>query len=117
MKAIRGAITVSSNTVAAMEEATQEMLRAIERRNDLKVEEIVAAFFTLTPDLTADFPARAARHMGWDVPMLDTSEVPVPDAIARCIRVLVLVNRDRPVTHAYLREARSLRPDLERDAS
>lgn len=112
MRGIRGATTVKENSVAAIEEATVEMLRAISQRNALHVDEIVAAFFTLTPDLTADFPARAARQMGWDVPMLDTQEVPVPEALACCIRVLVLVERSERVRHVYLGGARTLRPDL-----
>lgn len=112
MRAIRGAITVPADTAEAIEEATQTMLREISRRNNLRVEEVVSAFFTLTHDLCADFPARAARHIGWDVPMIDMQEVPVPGSLSRCIRVLVLVDRDAPVRHAYLREARMLRPDL-----
>jgi chorismate mutase len=113
MKAIRGAITVTDNVDSAISEATCSLLEEIARRNELDVDEIVSVFFTLTPDLNAAFPARAARSMGWDVPMLDMQEVDVPGAIPRCIRVLLLVNRDgKPVRHAYLRGARQLRPDL-----
>lgn len=113
MKAIRGAITVAENTHDAIFEATQSLISEIARRNNLRPSEVVSTFFTLTPDLNADFPARAARAMGWDMPMLDMQEVPVPGALARCIRVLVHVDRTGPVRHAYLREASSLRPDLE----
>jgi chorismate mutase len=115
VKAIRGAITVGTNSHEAIFEATQTLISEIARRNDLRPEEVVSTFFTLTPDLNADFPARAAREMGWDMPMLDMQEVPVPGALRRCIRVLIHVERSGPVRHAYLREARALRPDLERE--
>jgi chorismate mutase len=113
MKAVRGAITVPENSARAICETTQELLRTIAERNDLQPDEVISVLFTMTPDLDADFPARAARLMGWDVPMLDMQEVPVPGALTYCIRVLIHVDRDSPMTHAYLRDARSLRPDLE----
>lgn len=113
MRAIRGAITVDSNSAAAITEGTQILLREISERNALGPEEVVSIFFTLTPDLNAEFPARAARASGWDVPMLDMQEVPVPGSLPRCIRVLLLVQRSGLVRHAYLRDARTLRPDLE----
>jgi len=113
VRAIRGAITVGENTAPAIETATAEMLKEIERRNQIGPENVVSAFFSLTPDLNATFPARAARSIGWEnVPMLDTVEVNVPDALARTIRVLLHAEVDGPVRHAYLGEARSLRPDL-----
>ena len=109
MRAIRGAITVHENTVEAIEEATREMLREIERRNGIRADDIISAFFSLTPDLNAAFPARAARGIGWqNVPMLDTVEINVPGALARTIRVLVYVESDREVRHAYLGEAQTL---------
>jgi chorismate mutase len=113
VRAIRGAITVTENSAEAIGEATRELLSELAARNSLSPDEVISAFFTLTPDLNADFPARAAREMGWDMPMLDTQEVDVPGAIGRCIRVLLHVNRDGLVQHAYLRDARRLRPDLE----
>jgi chorismate mutase len=116
VRAIRGAITAPSNSREAICDATQQLLREIAARNALEPGEVVSAFFTLTPDLDADFPARAARAMGWDVPMLDMQEVPVPGSLPRCIRVLLHVNRDRDVRHAYLGDARALRPDLESEA-
>jgi chorismate mutase len=113
VRAIRGAITVDHNTVEAIEEATCEMLRTIERRNRISPNSVVSAFFSLTPDLNATFPARAARGIGWGaVPMLDTVELDVPGSLRRTIRVLVHVDRDDPVHHAYLRGAEVLRPDL-----
>lgn len=113
MRAIRGAITVCENTEACIAEATHELLGELARRNALKPQEVVSVFFTLTPDLDAMFPARAARAMGWDIPMLDMQEVPVPGSLQRCLRVLLHVERDDEVRHAYLRGAGVLRPDLE----
>lgn len=101
------------NTAASISEGTEVLLAEIGRRNRLTPGEVVSIFFTLTPDLDADFPARAARTAGWDVPMLDMQEVPVPGSLPMCIRVLMHVNRRDPIRHAYLREARRLRPDLE----
>jgi chorismate mutase len=114
LRAIRGAITVTENTACAIEEATRTLLREIERRNGLTPEDVISAFFSLTPDLNATFPARAARTIGWDaVPMIDTIEVDVPGALPRTIRVLLHVETAAPVRHVYLREAAQLRPDLE----
>lgn len=113
MRAIRGAITVECNTAESIAEATQALLREIARRNALGPDEVISAFFTMTPDLDAAFPAWAAREIGWDMPMLDMVEIDVPGALRRCLRVLLHVERDVEVSHAYLREARALRPDLE----
>ena len=113
MRAIRGAITVESDTRPAIEEATRELLTELARRNGLHTDEVVSVFFSVTRDLTAEFPARAARGMGWDVPMLDMMEMDVPGALPRCLRVLIHVERDGQVRHAYLRGALELRPDLE----
>lgn len=113
MRAIRGAISVATNTGAAIDEATHELLDVLTRRNDLLPEDIISVFFTLTPDLNAAFPARAARAFGWDAPMLDMQELDVPNALQRCLRVLIHVRSDGPARHVYLREAQTLRPDLE----
>lgn len=104
---------MTANSPDAIEEGTQSLLREIGARNGLEPDEVISIFFTLTSDLDAAFPARAARAAGWDVPMLDMQEVPVPGSLRRCIRVLLHVNRAGPIHHAYLRDARALRPDLE----
>lgn len=113
MKAIRGAITVAENSEEAIAAATSVLLREIERRNNLDVEDVISVFFTLTPDLNATFPARAARAAGWDVPMLDMQEIPVPSSLSRCLRVLVHVDSGAQPRHVYLEGAKTLRPDLE----
>jgi chorismate mutase len=81
----------------------------------LKTEDVASATFTTTPDLTAAFPARAAREMGWqDVALLDVQEILVPGSLERCIRVLIHWNTERSaaeIRHVYLKEAQALRPD------
>jgi len=104
---------VQENTAQAIGEATQTLLQEITDRNHLTASEVVSVFFSVTKDLTALFPAKAARDLGWSAPMLDLREMDVPDALARCIRVLIHVNGDRQAQHVYLSGARVLRPDLE----
>ena len=91
-------------------------MREIVAANVLDVEYIASALFTVTPDLRAEFPAAAARRMGWTmVPLLNFTEIAVPGRLQRCIRVLLHVNTTRAqaeMVHVYLREAVSLRPDL-----
>jgi chorismate mutase len=116
VKALRGAITVAANTPEAIADATGTLLSVLAMRNNLAMDEVISVFFTLTPDLNADFPARAARALGWDAPLLDMVEVDVPEALPCCLRVLIHVDRTERVKHAYLRGARQLRPDLERAA-
>ncbi|HEX6644078.1 MAG TPA: chorismate mutase [Gemmatimonadales bacterium] len=116
--AIRGATTVPADTKEEMKAAVTELLAALLERNRLAVDEIVSAVFSVTPDIVSGFPALAAREAGWGaVPMLCTAEVAVPGALARCIRVLVHARMPEPThaAHAYLRDARALRPDLARD--
>jgi len=117
VRAIRGAITVERNGAEEILEATGELLKAIVRENNLATEDIVSAFFTVTADLNAEFPAAAARELlDWQyVPLLCAREIDVPGRLGRCIRVLVHVNTDRSqreIKHVYLREAVQLRTDL-----
>lgn len=118
VRGIRGATSVAENTSDAMLSATRELLAEILRANQLQdFGEIVSAIFTTTPDLTAAFPAEAARGLGMHhVPLLCASEIAVPQGMPRCIRVLLHVNTDRTqlqVVHVYLREAKKLRPDMD----
>jgi chorismate mutase len=113
MRGIRGATQVAANTVAAIEEAVVELCQELERRNDIRPDEIVWAIFTVTHDLDADFPARAARVAGWNqVPMICSQEIPVPGSMPRVIRVLLHCDSEGPRNHVYLRGAQALRPDL-----
>lgn len=117
MRGIRGAITVKADTSNEILAATRELLQAVLQANpELKPQDICSIFFTMTPDLHTVHPALAARQMGWvEVPLLCAQEIPVPESVPRCIRVLVHWNTDKPqseVCHAYLGEASVLRPDL-----
>ena len=101
--------------------ATQELLEEMVSSNRIQLEDVAAIFFTVTGDLDAEFPAKAARLMGLQhIPLMDAREIPVPGSIPRCIRVLLLWNSDVPqseVVHIYQGEARCLRPDLAGPAS
>ncbi len=113
MTAIRGAICAGSNSKAAISRATKQLLGEILRRNGLQTVRIAAAWFTMTPDLDAEFPAHVAREMGWeDVPMLGAEECQVAGATERVIRVLLLVDGHNAPRHVYLGEAAAMRPDL-----
>jgi chorismate mutase len=114
--ALRGASSVDQNDAQAILGATEWLLREILRRNDLEPTEIVSCIFTLTEDLDAEFPAVAARNIGFqNVPLLCAREVPVPGAVPRVIRVLMhyYADEDHVTQHVYLGEARSLRSDLD----
>ncbi len=116
VRGVRGATTVSEDTADAILEATEELVREIVHANGIQSEDVASALFTVTPDLSAEFPAAAARRMGWTlVPLLNFTEIGVPGRLARCVRVLVHVNTEKAqneMVHVYLREAVSLRPDL-----
>ena len=117
LRGIRGAICVSEDQPNAILEATKTLLGAILEANPgLHSEEIASGFFTTTEDLSTAYPAQAAREMGWgEVPMICSQEIPVPDGLPRCIRVLLQWNTElsqRDIHHVYLGAAASLRPDL-----
>jgi chorismate mutase len=113
-RGIRGATTVAVNSADAILSATRELLALIVEANHVEIDDITSAFFTLTDDLDAAYPALAARQMGWeDVALLCAREITVPGAQDRCIRVLLHVNTDRhldEIRHVYLRDAVHLRP-------
>lgn len=115
-RGVRGATTVDSDEQDVIMEATKELLQEMVLANRICPKDIAAAFFTVTEDLTAAFPAKAARLLGWQhVPLLDAQEIPVPNSLPRCIRVLLLWNTDLPqvsIKHVYQREAQKLRPDI-----
>jgi chorismate mutase len=120
-RGIRGATTVESNSPDAILEATTELLVEMMRANDLRVDDVASAFFTTTLDLNAEFPAVAARQLGWqDVALLCGHEMDVPGSLPMCLRILLHANTEKgpqDIVHVYLRGATVLRPDLreERD--
>ena len=114
-RAIRGATTLTADTPALVRDAIDELLRELMRRNELDTDDVISAYFTATPDICSDFPARTAREsLGWhDVPMLCAVEMSVPGVTARCLRVMLhAAPSSRKAVHAYLRGAAALRPDL-----
>jgi chorismate mutase len=116
LRALRGAITVEANDGDAILDATEELMRAVLDQNELTTGDLVSCIFTCTDDLDAEFPAVAARRMGLSaVPLLCAREIGVRGALPRVIRVLVHCYADEatPARHVYLREAVSLRTDLQ----
>ncbi|HEY7892512.1 MAG TPA: chorismate mutase [Solirubrobacteraceae bacterium] len=116
LHALRGAISVELDESHAILDATTELMQEIMTRNALTPERVVSCIFTATEDLTAQFPAVAARALGFErVPLLCAREMPVPGSLARVIRVLIHYYADEGHTarHVYLREAASLREDLQ----
>lgn len=116
VRGIRGAVTAESNKKEEIIEKTKELLITLKKENDFKIEDIVSILFSVTSDLNAAFPARAARELGWDrVPLLDMQEIEVPESLPKCIRVLIQINCQKSQTeikHCYLRGAETLRKDL-----
>ena len=113
-RGIRGATTVERNDRDAILKGTRELLEVLVRLNGLRPEDIGYVWFTVTPDLDAEFPAFAARELGWtEVPLMCGREIPVPGALGHCIRVLLSWNTaksQREVRHAFLHKAKELRP-------
>ena len=117
VRGVRGPTTVEANSVEAILEATRELLVAMLKANETDVEYVASAFFTTTVDLNAEFPAVAARDLGWtNVALMCGHEMNKPGGLPMCLRILLHVNTDKPardITHIYLRGARVLRPDIE----
>lgn len=115
-RGVRGAITVPSDDREEILLATRQLLALMIRRNGINSRDVGSTIFTVTRDLSAEFPALAARQLGWlEVPLLCAYELSVPNSLPRCIRVLIHWNTDHPqsgIQHVYLREAQTLRPDL-----
>ena len=115
-RGVRGATTVTENSRDAILNATRQMLALLIRRNQIKSEDIASAIFTVTKDLSAEFPALAARQLGWlEVPLLCGYEIEVPGSLSLCVRVLVHWNTTLPqrdIQHIYIHDAVRLRPDL-----
>jgi chorismate mutase len=116
IRAIRGAIQVNADTPTAVMDATRELITALIERNGLHQDDIISILFTTTPDLVSQFPASAAREAGLtDVPLMCATEISVPGAMPRVIRLLAHVESSLPksgIEHVYLRGAEVMRPDL-----
>jgi chorismate mutase len=116
VRAIRGAVQVAANERTAVLEGTTELVTEVMARNGLTPDDVISVLFTTTPDLTAEFPALAARKLGFqDVPLLCASEIDVPGAMPRVVRLMMHVDTPQPrsaLNHVYLRGAASLRLDI-----
>jgi chorismate mutase len=115
-RGVRGATTADGNTRDEILTATRQLLALMIRINGIEPEQVASAIFSLTRDLDAEFPALAARQLGWlEVPLLCTYEVDVPGSLRKCVRVLVHWNTDKPqnqIRHIYVKDAERLRPDI-----
>jgi chorismate mutase len=116
VRAIRGAVQVDGGDRAAILTGTSELVTEVMTRNQLSTDAVISVLFTATPDLTAEFPALAARRLGFgEVPLLCATEIAVPGAMPRVVRLLMHVETGRPrsaVQHVYLRGAAALRLDI-----
>jgi len=118
LRGIRGATTVERNEAAEILAAARELLRIMIAENGVDPADVASAIFTVTADLDAAFPARAARELeGWQaVPLLCATEINVPGSLKKCLRILLHVNTERSqreIRHVYLRGAKQLRADLQ----
>jgi len=115
-RGVRGATTADANTGEAILEATRQLLALMIRQNGIQPEDVASAIFTTTPDLDAEFPALAARQLGWlNVALMCVHELDVPGSLRQCIRILLHWNTDLAadrIVHVYIKDAVRLRPDL-----
>jgi chorismate mutase len=116
VRAIRGAIQVAANDSESILDGTTELVTEVLIRNELTTEHVISVIFTATPDLTAEFPALAARKIGFDdIPLLCATEIGVPGAMPRVVRLLMHVETTllrTGIQHVYLRGATALRLDI-----
>jgi len=118
VRGIRGAITVKENTASDILEATRVLLRQMMTDNHLKADDVASIFFSVTSDINAEFPAKAARDLGLNsIALLCMTEIDVPGSLKKCLRILIHANTVVPnvdIKHVYLEGAVALRPDLSR---
>jgi chorismate mutase len=116
VRAIRGAVQVDADEREQVLEATAELVSEVMRRNALETDDVISVLFTATPDLNSEFPALAARRLGFsDIPLMCATEIAVPHALPRVVRLMAHVETDRPrseLQHVYLRGAQALRLDI-----
>lgn len=117
-RGVRGAITCPANTREAILAATRELLEAVIAANGINAEDVASCWFTTTSDLYAEFPAVAARQLGWtDTALMNTHEMTVPGSLSMCIRLIIHWNTtvaQADIKHIYLGGASVLRPDRAR---
>lgn len=115
-RGVRGATTADADTRDDILKATRQLLALMVRLNGIDPKDVASATFTTTPDLNAEFPALAARQLGWlDVPLLCMHEISVPGSLGKCVRIMILWNTakaQQEITHVYIKGAAALRPDL-----
>ena len=115
-RGVRGATTVDENDRDEILQATRQLLALLIRVNDIRKEDVASATFTVTRDLDQEFPALAARQLGWiDVPLLCSYEISVPGSLDHCVRILIQWNTTKQqseIHHIYTKGAQRLRPDL-----
>ncbi|MBN1521507.1 MAG: chorismate mutase [Candidatus Aureabacteria bacterium] len=120
VRGIRGAITVDNNTPEDIVQETRVLLKEMIEKNHIRKEDVCSIFFSVTLDLTSEFPALAARQLGFtDTPLLCLTEIPVPESLGKVVRILIHCNTktsQKDMIHVYLKEAVSLRPDLSADS-
>ena len=116
VRAVRGAVQVDADDRDAILEGTTELVNEVMSRNELSTDDMISVLFTCTPDLTAEFPALAARKIGFhDVPLMCATEINRPGAMPRVIRLMAHIETGRPrsaIQHVYLRGAVALRLDI-----
>jgi chorismate mutase len=114
-RGVRGATTADANAPEEILSATRQLLALMIRQNGIRAEDVASAIFTTTPDLDAEFPALAARQLGWfDTALMCLHELDVPDSLRYCIRILLHWNTSKPahdIVHVYIKDAAQLRPD------
>jgi chorismate mutase len=114
-RGVRGATTVEQDNREAILDATRELLTQMIEANEIQTGDVASAIFTTTPDLTSEYPAVAARQLGWhNVALLCTHEMSVENGLKRCIRILLHWNTEKTaseIRHIYIRDAVNLRPD------
>jgi chorismate mutase len=115
-RGVRGATTIETNTPEAILRGTLELLALMIRQNDIRQDDVASVIFTTTPDLDAEFPALAARQLGWlNVALMCWHELSVPGSLGHCIRILIHWNTEKAadeIVHVYIKDAARLRPDL-----
>lgn len=115
LRGVRGATVARENKKEEIIKRTEELLKEMIEANNIVIEDICSVLFSLTNDLNAEFPAVAARNLGWmDVPLICFTEIPVPGSLNKCIRVMINLNTEKSqnqIKHIYLYEATTLRPD------